>query len=142
MRWPQDGITQDILRRYLLEIKLGALGPIGQQIYPSSRQLPVNLAAHQSHAHTPPVAKPKARAFISYSRKEFADALEQALKERGFEPLSGDAVVGPAPFAWRAANATRHNWARPSGNQPVSSTSRDIDPASSGAGCASGASAI
>ena len=43
--------------------------------------------------------------------------------------VSGAAVVGPAPFAWRAANAPRHNWARPSGNQPVSSTSRDIGPA-------------
>jgi hypothetical protein len=54
----------------------------------------------------------------------------------------GAAVAGPVPFAWRAANAPPHNWAQPSGNQPVSSTSRDIDPASSDTACASGALAI
>ena len=59
-----------------------------------------------------------------------------------FNGNCGGAVVGPASFAWQAANAPPHNWARPSGNQPVSSTSLDIDPASSGIGCASGASAI
>ena len=34
-------------------------------------------------------AKPKAKIFISYSRKDmaFADRLEAALKVRGFEPL-------------------------------------------------------
>jgi hypothetical protein len=35
-----------------------------------------------------PEAEPKARVFISYSRKDmgFADNLEAALKARGFEP--------------------------------------------------------
>ena len=37
----------------------------------------------------PEIAEPKARIFISYSRKDmaFADRLEAALKARGFEPL-------------------------------------------------------
>jgi hypothetical protein len=54
----------------------------------------------------------------------------------------GATVVGPIPFAWRAANAPPHIWAQPLDNQLVGSTSRDIDPASSDTGCASGALAI
>jgi hypothetical protein len=36
-----------------------------------------------------PKAEPKAKIFISYSRKDmpFADRLEAALRERGFEPM-------------------------------------------------------
>ena len=44
------------------------------------------MAADAAHA---PDVQPKAKIFISYSRKDmaFADRLEAALKERGFEPL-------------------------------------------------------
>jgi hypothetical protein len=44
------------------------------------------MVADGEHAHD---AEPKARIFISYSRKDmaFADRLEAALKARGFEPL-------------------------------------------------------
>src|ERR1700761_8050093 len=44
------------------------------------------MAAEAAHAQDPP---PKARIFISYSRKDiaFADRLERALKARGFEVL-------------------------------------------------------
>src|ERR1700722_10225643 len=45
--------------------------------------------------------------------------------------VNGFAVLARAPFAWRVANAPPHSWARPSGNQPVSPTSRDIDPEAS-----------
>jgi TIR domain len=40
-------------------------------------------------AEAAPDVEPKARVFISYSRKDmaFADRLEAALKARGFEPL-------------------------------------------------------
>src|SRR5579863_4913651 len=44
------------------------------------------MAADTEHAQS---SEPKARIFISYSRKDmiFADKLEEALKVRGFEPL-------------------------------------------------------
>src|SRR5579863_6096341 len=44
------------------------------------------MAADAAHA---PDVQPKAKIFISYSRKDmaFADRLEASLKERGFEPL-------------------------------------------------------
>src|SRR5579863_3628882 len=44
------------------------------------------MAADTEHAQS---SEPKARIFISYSRKDmiFADKLEEALKARGFEPL-------------------------------------------------------
>ena len=44
------------------------------------------MAADTEHAQS---SEPKAKIFISYSRKDmsFADQLEAALKARGFEPL-------------------------------------------------------
>jgi hypothetical protein len=46
-----------------------------------------------------PEAEPKARVFISYSRKDmaFADNLEAALKARGFEPL----IIAPRSMRLR-----------------------------------------
>jgi hypothetical protein len=50
-----------------------------------------------------PKSEPKARVFISYSRKDmgFADNLEAALKARGFEPLIDRSEIYAFEDWWR-----------------------------------------
>src|SRR5271163_3939170 len=54
-----------------------------------------------------PIAEPKARIFISYSRKDisFADHLEAALKTRGFEPLIDRAEIYAFEDWWKRLQA-------------------------------------
>jgi formylglycine-generating enzyme required for sulfatase activity len=54
-----------------------------------------------------PESKPKARVFISYSRKDmgFADQLEAALKARGFEPLIDRTEIYAFEDWWRRIQA-------------------------------------
>src|SRR6266850_2018282 len=54
-----------------------------------------------------PEAEPKARVFISYSRKDiaFADRLEAALKVRGFEPLIDRAEIYAFEDWWKRIEA-------------------------------------
>jgi TIR domain len=50
--------------------------------------------------------QPKARIFISYSRKDmaFADRLETALKARGFEPLIDRIEIYAFEDWWKSAS--------------------------------------
>ena len=52
-------------------------------------------------------AEPKAKIFISYSRRDmaFVDMLEPALKERGFEPLVDRAEIYAFEDWWKRLQA-------------------------------------
>src|SRR5580700_3991172 len=62
------------------------------------------MVADGEHAHD---AEPKARIFISYSRKDmaFADRLEAALKARGFEPLIDRSEIYAFEDWWKRIEA-------------------------------------
>src|SRR6202140_4427137 len=58
-------------------------------------------------AEAAPDVEPKARIFISYSRKDmaFADRLEAALKARGFEPLIDRTAIYAFEDWWKRIQA-------------------------------------
>jgi hypothetical protein len=58
-------------------------------------------------AEAAPDVEPKARIFISYSRKDmaFADRLEEALKARGFEPLIDRSEIYAFEDWWKRIQA-------------------------------------
>src|SRR6516164_4774785 len=62
------------------------------------------MAADSEHAQD---SEPKARIFISYSRKDmaFADRLEAALKTRGFEPLIDSTEIYAFEDWWKRIEA-------------------------------------